>query len=224
MGIDRIHMWESVQMSFDFNHLLLVVTVYVIGAASPGPSNMRIMGVAMHQGRRPALMLAFGVISGSFFWGGMAATGISAILTTFAHAVIALKIVGGAYLLFLAIKAARSALTTDELMSKKAANAVSVSGLKLYKQGLMMHLTNPKALLGWVATMTLGLGPQASTTTVAITLACCGVLSTTIFGGYALLFSTVPMVRAYRRARRGIEGTLALVFGVAGINLLLSRP
>lgn len=224
MGIDRIHMWESVQMSFDFNHLLLVVTVYVIGAASPGPSNMRIMGVAMHQGRRPALMLAFGVISGSFFWGGMAATGISAILTTFAHAVIALKIVGGAYLLFLAIKAARSALTTDELMSKKAANAVSVSGLKLYKQGLMMHLTNPKALLGWVATMTLGLGPQASTTTVAITLACCGVLSITIFGGYALLFSTVPMVRAYRRARRGIEGTLALVFGVAGINLLLSRP
>ncbi|NYH11663.1 LysE family translocator [Pseudomonas moraviensis] len=211
-------------MSFDFNHLLLVVTVYVIGAASPGPSNMRIMGVAMHQGRRPALMLAFGVISGSFFWGGMAATGISAILTTFAHAVIALKIVGGAYLLFLAIKAARSALTTDELMSKKAANAVSVSGLKLYKQGLMMHLTNPKALLGWVATMTLGLGPQASTTTVAITLACCGVLSITIFGGYALLFSTVPMVRAYRRARRGIEGTLALVFGVAGINLLLSRP
>ncbi len=224
MGIDRIHMWESVQMSFDFNHLLLVLTVYVIGAASPGPSNMRIMGVAMHQGRRPALMLAFGVISGSFFWGGMAATGISAILTTFAHAVIALKIVGGAYLLFLAIKAARSALTTDELMSKKTANAVSVSGLKLYKQGLMMHLTNPKALLGWVATMTLGLGPQASTTTVAITLACCGVLSITIFGGYALLFSTVPMVRAYRRARRGIEGTLALVFGVAGINLLLSRP
>ncbi len=211
-------------MSFDFNHLLLVLTVYVIGAASPGPSNMRIMGVAMHQGRRPALMLAFGVISGSFFWGGMAATGISAILTTFAHAVIALKIVGGAYLLFLAIKAARSALTTDELMSKKTANAVSVSGLKLYKQGLMMHLTNPKALLGWVATMTLGLGPQASTTTVAITLACCGVLSITIFGGYALLFSTVPMVRAYRRARRGIEGTLALVFGVAGINLLLSRP
>ncbi|GGU53265.1 threonine efflux protein [Pseudomonas laurentiana] len=210
-------------MSFDFNHLLLVLTVYVIGAASPGPSNMRIMGVAMHQGRRPALMLAFGVISGSFFWGGMAATGISAILTTFAQAIIALKIVGGAYLLFLGIKAARSALTTDEHMSKKDATAASVSGFKLYKQGLMMHLTNPKALLGWVATMTLGLGPQASTTTVAITLACCAVLSITIFGGYALLFSTAPMVRAYRRARRGIEGTLALVFGVAGINLLLSR-
>ncbi len=87
-------------MPFDFNHLLIVLTVYVIGAASPGPSNMRIMGVAMHQGRRPALMLAFGVISGSFFWGGMAATGISAILTTYAQAIIALKILGGAYLLF----------------------------------------------------------------------------------------------------------------------------
>lgn len=210
-------------MSFDFNHLLLVLAVYVIGAASPGPSNMRIMGVAMHQGRRPALMLAFGVISGSFFWGGMAATGISAILTTFAQAIIALKIVGGAYLLFLSIKAARSAFTTDEHMSKNGATAASVSGFKLYKQGLMMHLANPKALLGWVATMTLGLGPQASTMTVVVTLACCAVLSITIFGGYALLFSTAPMVRAYRRARRGIEATLAIVFGVAGINLLFSR-
>jgi len=210
-------------MPFDFNHLLLVLTVYVIGAASPGPSNMRIMGVAMHQGRRPALMLAFGVISGSFFWGGMAATGISAVLATYAQAIIALKILGGAYLLFLAIKAARSAMVTDEHLSKKSATAPKVSGLKLYKQGLMMHLTNPKALLGWVATMTLGLGPQASTTTVAITLASCGVLSVTIFCGYALLFSTAPMVKAYRLTRRGIEGTLALVFGVAGIKLLLTR-
>ncbi|MBZ9780363.1 LysE family translocator [Pseudomonas sp. REP124] len=210
-------------MPFDFNHLLLVLTVYVIGAASPGPSNMRIMGVAMHQGRRPAFMLAAGVISGSFFWGLMAATGVSAILTQYAHAIGVLKIVGGAYLLFLAIKAARSARTSDEQLRQIHAATPEVSGFRLYKRGLLMPLTNPKALLGWVATMTLGLGPQASTATVAITLAACAVMSITIFGGYALVFSTAPMVRAYRHARRWIEGTLALVFGAAGIKLLLSR-
>ncbi|MCY1269883.1 hypothetical protein D9M70_183950 [compost metagenome] len=54
-------------MLVDLHHLLLVFTAYIVGAASPGPSNMRIMGVAMNQGRRPALLLAAGVVSGSFF-------------------------------------------------------------------------------------------------------------------------------------------------------------
>lgn len=210
-------------MAFDLHHLLLVFTAYIVGAASPGPSNMRIMGVAMHQGRKPALMLAAGVISGSFFWGSMAATGVSAVLTEFAQALVTLKIIGGLYLIFLAIKAGRSALVSDERLKKELAAASVVSGFDLYRRGLLMHLTNPKALLGWVATMTLGLGPQATSETVVIILAGCAVLSVTIFCGYAIVFSTAPMVRGYRRARRWIEGTLAFVFGAAGIKLLCSR-
>ncbi|MFV9651152.1 MULTISPECIES: LysE family translocator [Pseudomonas] len=210
-------------MSFDLHHLLLVFTAYIVGAASPGPSNMRIMGVAMHQGRKPALMLAAGVISGSFFWGSMAATGVSAILLQFAEALFVLKIVGGAYLLFLALKAGRSALTPDEKIEKALVAAPPISGFGLYRRGLLMHLTNPKALLGWIATMTLGLGPQATPETVMIILAGCAVLSISIFCGYAIVFSTAPMIRGYRRARRWIEGTLALVFGAAGFKLLLSR-
>ncbi|QVW26124.1 LysE family translocator [Pseudomonas hormoni] len=210
-------------MSFDSHHLLLVFTAYIVGAASPGPSNMRIMGVAMHQGRQPALLLAAGVISGSFFWGSMAATGVSAILAQYAQALGVLKVVGGGYLLFLAFKAGRSALTSDEHLGKGIAAAPRVSGFSLYQRGLLMHLTNPKALLGWIATMTLGLGPEATPTTVVIILAGCAMLSVTIFCGYAIVFSTEPMIRGYRRARRYIEGTLAIVFGAAGIKLLASR-
>ena len=211
-------------MPFDLHHLLLVYTAYIVGAASPGPSNMRIMGVAMHRGRRPALMLAAGVISGSFFWGSMAATGVSAVLTQYAEALMLLKILGGAYLLFLAFKAARSALTSTEKVEREIADAPALSGWRLYQRGLLMHLTNPKALLGWVATMTLGLGAQATPQTVAVILAGCAVLSVTIFCGYALVFSTAPMIRAYRRARRWIEGTLARVYATAGLKLLYSRP
>lgn len=210
-------------MSFDLHHLLLVFTAYIVGAASPGPSNMRIMGVAMHQGRKPALLLAAGVISGSFFWGSMAATGVSAMLAQFAQALLALKIIGGLYLLFLAVKAGRSAFSSDAHIQQALASAPTVTGFGLYRRGLLMHLTNPKALLGWIATMTLGLGPQATPETVAVILAGCAVLSITIFCGYAIVFSTAPMIRGYRRARRWIEGTLALVFGAAGFKLLVWR-
>lgn len=46
-------------------------------------------------------------------------------------------------------------------------------------------------------------GARATTSTVAIILAGCAVLSVTIFGGYAVVFSTAPMVRAYQRRAAG---------------------
>ncbi|MET0359169.1 MAG: LysE family transporter, partial [Pararhizobium sp.] len=90
--------------------------------------------------------------------------------------------------------------------------------------GLMLHLTNPKAILGWIAIMALGLGPGASPATMVAILAGCASIGLCVFLGYALAFSTPAMGRAYSRCRRGIEGALACVFGLAGLRLLLSRP
>ena len=210
-------------MSVDFHHLLVVYTAYIIAAASPGPSNMRIMGTAMQQGRNAALLLAAGVITGSIFWGIMAATGISALLTAYAQALVILKIAGGLYLLFLAFKAAKAAMARDGDAGRAAFADRPLSGIALYRRGLLMHLSNPKSILGWIALVALGLGPGASRQDVFLILAGCGVLSVTIFCGYALLFSTPPMVSMYHRARRGIEGVLAAFFGLAGLSLLFSR-
>lgn len=208
----------------NINQLLIVFTAYVIAAGSPGPSNIRIMGVAMNNGRRAGLALAAGVISGSLFWGLSAATGVSALLARYAEALIVLKIFGGIYLLYLAARAAQSALTSDPTTTTGPTRAETPPSYgALYRHGLITHLANPKAVLAWIALVTLGLGGDASWQDVATILVGCGVLSVTIFGGYALLFSTAPMIRLYRRARRGIEGVLAIFFGFAGLRLLLSR-
>ncbi|WP_434063347.1 LysE family translocator [Ochrobactrum quorumnocens] len=211
-------------MSPAIYQLLLVYTTYVIAAGSPGPSNMRIMGVAMNQGRKAGLMFAAGVVTGSIFWDLMAATGVSAILTRFAEALIVLKIFGGLYLLYLAFKAGRAAMTSDEKIAARAPNGGAfLSGGELYRRGLLMHLSNPKSILSWIALVTLGLGTNSSWSHLAAFLGGCIVLSITIFCGYAIVFSTAPMVRLYRNARRWIEGVLAAVFALAGIRLLLSR-
>jgi threonine efflux protein len=210
-------------MSANLHQLLLVYAAYVIAAGSPGPSNMQIMGVAMNNGRRAALVLAAGVVSGSIFWGMMAATGISAILTRYAEALVVLKIFGGLYLLYLAFKAGRAALAPDDQAVRTTSADAALSGSALYRRGLLMHLTNPKSVLAWIALVTLGLGSESSWHTLAAILGGCAALSVTIFCGYAIIFSTAPMVRIYRRARRWIEGILAVFFGVAGLRLLLSR-
>ncbi|MEH3123519.1 MAG: LysE family translocator [Sphingomonas phyllosphaerae] len=201
--------------------LLLVYVAYVIAAGSPGPSTMAIMSVAMGQGRRPALALAAGVITMSFVWGLVAATGLSALLARYAQALVILKIAGGIYLLWLASKSARSALRGDNAAVSDPPERPSAKAL--YRRGVLMHLGNPKSVLSWLAIMTLGVGARASTGHVAAAFLGCIALGVVLFGGYALLFSTAPMVRGYARARRWIEGTLAVVFAGAGLKLLTVR-
>ncbi len=199
------------------HHLLMVYAVYILGTASPGPSNMTIMAVAMQYGRRPALTLAAGVMTGSLSWAALAATGLSAVLATYADALLAIKICGGLYLLYLAWKSGRSAWLAKEKAAIKAPHA------SLYRRGLFMHLSNPKAVMSWLAVMSLGLQPNSPAFILPAILAGCAMLGTAIFGGYALLFSTAPMVRIYTKARRWIEGSLACLFSYAGLRLLLSR-
>jgi threonine/homoserine/homoserine lactone efflux protein len=210
-------------MNTDLHQIGLVYTAYVIAAASPGPSNMAIMSMAMRQGHTAALVLSAGVVTGSLFWGVLAATGISALLARYAGVLVVLKVLGGVYLLYLAVRAARSALTPDGTGAPSPDQDRTLRSALLYRRGLLLHLTNPKSVLAWIALMTLGLGPGATGHTVAIILAGCATLSVTIFCGYAVVFSTRPMVKLYGKARRWIEGTLAAFFGIAGLRLLLSR-
>ena len=205
----------------NFQHLLLVYAAYVIAVASPGPSTMAIMGVAMKQGRAAAVALALGVVTGSMSWAMLAATGISTVLTAYAEAVLAIKIAGGLYLLYLACKSAGSALSADTRQAKSAPSAKKAA---LYRRGVLLHLSNPKAVLGWIAIMSLGLRPDAPSYTFHAIIMGCAVLGLLVNVGYALVFSTPPMGRAYQKSRRWIEGALAAIFGYAGIRLLLSRP
>ncbi len=201
--------------------LALVYLTYLITIASPGPSNMAIMGTAMNHGRAHGVALALGVLTGSLC-GQLAAAGMTTtLLTRFAEALIVMKLAGGLYLLFLAWKSAKSAMTEK---SSTVADVTPASRLASYRRGVLLHLTNPKAILGWGAIMTLGLKPDAPAYTLPAIIGGCAVLGFIVFIGYALLFSTAAMANGYRKARRVIEGTLAAVFGYAGLRLLLSKP
>ena len=205
------------------DRLCMAYAAYAIAAASPGPSNMAIMGAAMSRGRRAATALTAGVVTGSWTWAVLAATGIAAVLSTYAQALLVIKLAGGLYLLHLALKAARSAMAQAPAEVTSVAEGHLPALGSFYRRGLLLHIGNPKAILGWVATISLGIQPGGPPYMPFAILLGCAALSVVIFGGYALLFSMPAMARAYRKARRWIEGTLAVFFGTAGLGLLLSR-
>jgi len=211
---------------FDLLHLspslVIAFSAYFLGVASPGPSNLAIMNVAMRDGCKAALILASGVVMGSLTWGLLAAFGLSALLSAWSGALIVVKIFGGLYLLWLAFKSARSAL-------KKRTPATALPALpverarKLFLRGLALHLTNPKAIFVWLSIISMALPANASSAqTLPVVLGCVSI-GIAVFGGYALLFSTAQARRVYRAMGRWLDGVLALTFGYAGLRILFSK-
>lgn len=198
-------------------NLLLAYTAYFVGTASPGPSNLAIMSIAASHGRKAALMFALGVISGSMFLATVATPGVSAALIAYSQFIIAVKIFGGLYLLWLAFKSGRNALATAASALKTGQTPTLTS---VYSRGLMLHLTNPKAILVWISIVALSSNTGSAHSAL---IAGCATIGCLVFGGYAVLFSTDSARRMYVRTRRALEGCLAVVFGIAGIRLLASR-
>ncbi|MDP9917008.1 threonine/homoserine/homoserine lactone efflux protein [Variovorax boronicumulans] len=205
------------------SQIALVYGTYLIATASPGPSNMAIMGTAMRDGRRPALALAAGVVTGSLFWAILAATGVSAVLTAYAQALVVLKIAGGLYLLYLAFRAGRSAMRPGADTVKNSAERGASRYRTLYRQGVLMHIGNPKAIMSWIAIISLGVRQDAPAGGLPAIVGGCVCLGILVFGGYAIVFSTASMIALYARLRRWIEGLLSAVFAAAGLKLLASQ-
>ena len=182
---------------------------------------MAIMATAMARGRPQALALATGVVSGSLFWGFAAALGLSALMQAYSWSLVVLKVLGGAYMLWLSFRAAREAWSPSD--ARAAALAPAERFRDAYLRGLAMHLTNPKAIFVWLSIVALALPPDAARGDAFIAVAGCAVLGMMVFFGYALAFSTELARRVYRRIQRGFNAALAAVFAYAGLRMLLAR-
>ncbi len=212
-------MWANAFASID---LLFICTVYFVGVASPGPANLAIMVTAMQTGRKQATLLAVGIECGSLIWGVLAGFGLAAVMATYSEFLIIMKILAGIYLLWLAYKTARSALSKGDDI-KSNLEICESDGLKYFSRGVFLHLTNPKAIFVWLSIISIGIPAGATTTSIFIVVLYCSIISTIVFVGYALLFSTKIARNMYFKIRRGFDAVMCMCFGYAGLKLLIGK-
>ena len=199
--------------------LPLLLLAWGLAGGSPGPATLAISGAAMKHGRRAGLATGAGVLTGSAVWGVAAALGVSALMLSYAWIAEGVRVAGALYLIWLAYRSLRGALRPGP-----ARAAPTPPAGRAYLRGLLIHVTNPKAILAWGAVYAVALRPGASPTEVwGVFAALCSV-SAAVFLGYGALFAAPPVRRAYARAGRWIEGAFGLLFGAAGLRLLLARP
>jgi amino acid exporter len=202
--------------------IALAYTAFLLGILSPGPNVMAVIGTSMSLGKKPGTAVALGVGTGSCLWAGLTVAGLTTLIAAHPGALVAIKIAGGAYLLFLSYRAFRAAASVQDLEAKSL-NGSQRALTAYFWRGLAINMTNPKALLAWVAIVSLGLQENAPLWVgIAITVGT-SVLSVVFHCLYALAFSTAPMVRFYSRARRWIQAALGGFFAFAGVKLLVGR-
>ena len=74
-----------------FSSILIALFIYVLGIASPGPSNLAIAHASIYAGRKAGVSFALGVTMGSFFWGICAASGLQPLLSQYSNLLYILK-------------------------------------------------------------------------------------------------------------------------------------
>ena len=132
-----------------FSNWLLFCGVALLVTFSPGPAVLLAISNAIAVGPRRAMVSSLGNGVGLFIISGVAMAGMGVVLATSATAFMLLKLAGALYLVYLGIKQWRSKTSivaaADVSQTPRAANPNS--NAKLFRQGLTVALTNPKAIL-----------------------------------------------------------------------------
>ncbi len=119
----------------------LAIALFVL-AATPGPGVFAVISRSLASGFVPSLSVIAGIITGDIIFLLFAVLGLSVIAQTMGTLFVVIKIIGGAYLIFLGIKIWLSdPLAIQETTSKKS------MGYGNYLSGLAITLSNPKVIL-----------------------------------------------------------------------------
>jgi threonine/homoserine/homoserine lactone efflux protein len=201
-------------------NLPLILIAAFLASTSPGPATLTIAGTSMASGRKAGLAVASGVTSGSFIWSVSAAFGLGAVMLAHSWLFEIVRYFGAGYLLWLAIKAARSAWMGTRL---KTPDLPVTTPARAYAKGLALHLTNPKAILFFGALYSIGIPPDTGWQGLLIVIMSVGIQSLIMFHLYAIIFSSAPMTAAYARMKRGFETVFAMAFGAGAVSILTAR-
>jgi threonine/homoserine/homoserine lactone efflux protein len=112
----------------------------------PGPAVLYIVAQSIGSGRRAGLASALGVATGGLVHVAAATVGLSALLASSATAFTVVKVAGAVYLVFIGV---RRILGREE--SVTAAPAASRRLRRIYGQGVVVNVLNPKTALFFLA-------------------------------------------------------------------------
>lgn len=191
----------------------------VVIAVTPGPGAVASMSTGIRHGYWSALALILGLQAAILLQLAVVALGLGALLATSETAFEVIKFVGAGYLIWLGFQKWRAtAPGADEATTPRRRHG-------LFLQGLLVNLTNPKAIIFIAALVPQFVDPLAPQMPQYLLIAATLCLTDTlVMSCYALMAARVGRWLHDPRALRLQNRLFGSLFVVAGGLLAVSRP
>ena len=202
---------------------LLFCSVALLVTFSPGPAVLLAISNSIAVGPRRAMISSMGNGFGLFIISGVAMAGMGVVLATSATAFMLLKLAGALYLVYLGIKQWRSktSIVADAPVALGAANPNSF--WKLFRQGLTVALTNPKAILFFSALfpqfITPGEPVAIQFTVLTTSFVACAMLAHLFYANLARLLKTQLATPGRAKLFNRISGGAFVLLGLSLLRL-----
>ncbi|MGG2398814.1 LysE family translocator [Pseudomonas sp. SH1-B] len=199
--------------------LWLVYFIATLGLAlTPGPNSLLALTHGGLYGARMALATILGGVVGFSALIALAMFGLGALLKTAPTALLALKWIGGAYLVWLGIQLWRAPAMNLTL----AGSGVKPSAGRLFRQGLLSALSNPKVILFYGAFLPQFVDPQRGLAVQFVVMA--ATFAVVEFLVELLLALTAVRIRPWlQRGGRAFNRSCGVLFVLIGVALPLAR-
>jgi threonine/homoserine/homoserine lactone efflux protein len=203
--------------------LLLFVLAGSVLVAIPGPNHIYIVTRGLSQGRAAGLASAVGVETGTLVYIAAAAAGLAALIASSALAFDAVRYLGAAYLIYLGIRA-----LLRYQPPRLQAPAAPQSLRRVYLEGMLVNLLNPKVALFFVAFLPQFIDPHrgpvpAQIVVLGLIMATIGMASDVLYAmASGTLGGWIGRRPAFVRRQRYLTGGTYLALGV--VAALTGRP
>lgn len=125
---------------------------------TPGPAVLLVLSQALTRGAPRAIWSICGILAANTAYFIISATGIGAILLASYELFFAIKWIGAAYLVWIGISAFRG---RSEVLSVRAQAPAPASGGRMFLNGFILQMANPKALMFFTALLPQFIEPGA---------------------------------------------------------------
>ncbi len=205
----------------EYSFLIAIAGVLFIGAMSPGPSFLVVAQSALAKSRAHGIATALGTGLGVALFAVLASFGVTTLLEKVPSAFIAFKLLGGAYLLYLAYRIWGGATQALDIQGSDA-SAKKGSVFKSFLLGLVTQTSNPKTALviAGIFAAFVPAEPPANTTLLVAIIAF--VIDFSWYAIVAISLSTNRTRNVYQRAKKSFDRTAAIFLGVVGLKLLVT--
>jgi threonine/homoserine/homoserine lactone efflux protein len=196
--------------------LLLFISAALLVLLIPGPAVFYIVGRSIGHGRSAGVVSALGISVGSLVHTAAAAVGLSALLMSSAIAFATVKYLGAAYLIYLGIQKFRR-----EEPFELHGDAPTIKRSRIFAQGIVVNVLNPKAALFFFAFLPQFVDPHRGNLAtqilfLGVLFASLGLATDTFWaltsGTVANLFRRNPRAM---RTQRYLSGGMLISLGLA---------